>query len=164
MQIHTGKTIEITLDLPKPPSLNEYYSGRHFAIRKKQGDTYKKIVKDELEKYDKYFAKGIELHIAYCSRYDCDNSILASKFTADALVALGYVQDDSPKYFRSLSIRFDGDLPKNTYKVKIILIDAEPRSQDSKVEILSRQRSTESDRLPAEGVPKPVRKYGKRDK
>lgn len=164
MQIHPSETIEITLELPKPPSLNEYYAGRHFAIRKKQGDKYKQIVKLELDKYDKYFAKSIEIHISYCSRYDCDNSILASKFTADALVSLGYVADDSPKYFKSLSIKFDGDLPKNTYKVKIILIDAEPRSPDSKVEILSRRRSKEADRLSPEGVTKPIRKYRKRDK
>ena len=28
--------LEIDLDLPKPPSLNQYYAGKHWAIRKKQ--------------------------------------------------------------------------------------------------------------------------------
>ena len=123
MQVHPSETVDIVLSLPKPPSLNEYYAGRHFAIRKKQGDKYKKFVKDELEKYDRFFAKRFEIHITYCSRYDCDNSILASKFTADALVSLGLVTDDSPKYFRSLSIRYDPLLPKDYYEVRIVLID-----------------------------------------
>ena len=123
MQIHPSKTIEITLELPKPPSLNEYYAGRHFAIRKKQGDAYKKIIKEKISDYDAYYAERFELHIFYNSRFDCDNSILASKFTADALVSLGLVTDDSPKYFRSLSIRYDPLLPKDYYEVRIVLID-----------------------------------------
>ena len=135
-----AQDVTIKITLPKPPSLNEYYAGRHFAIRKKQGDAYKKIIKEKVSEYDAYYAERFELHIFYNSRFDCDNSILCAKFTADSLVDMGVVEDDSPKYFKSLRIDYDSTLEKNTYIVKIKLFNAVERDGYTAESLLPRPR------------------------
>ena len=109
----------ITLELPKPPSLNKIYAGKHWAVRKKYKDDYKKICAEALCEYDSFVAEEFYFDISYNSRLDIDNGILVSKFLADTLVSEGIVKDDSPKYYKKVSIRYDQDLPKNTYIVNI---------------------------------------------
>lgn len=111
---------EIELLLPKPPSLNKIYAGKHWAVRKKYKDDYKKECIKALEGFDKFTCEGIELHISYNSRLDIDNGILVSKFLADTLVSEGIVPDDNPKYYKKVSIRFDENLDKNTYICKVL--------------------------------------------
>jgi hypothetical protein len=152
MYIPMAQDITIKITLPKPPSLNEYYAGRHFAIRKKQGDAYKKIIKEKISEYDAYFAEGFELHIFYNSRFDCDNSILCAKFTADSLVDMGVVEDDSPKYFKSVRIDHDGTMEKNTYIAQIKLFNVTERDEYSEQSLLPRSRGkTKSRRTPQGG-------------
>lgn len=112
------KSQEIELTLPKPPSLNQYYSGRHWAIRKKQKDEYSKYCKEELEKYDAFCADTYEISIEYNSRHDVDNVILVSKFLSDTLVAMGFVKDDGNKYYKKLCIKINKELPKDTFYVR----------------------------------------------
>jgi hypothetical protein len=107
------------LNLPKPPSLNKIYSGGHWAIRAKYKNDYKREIKKELDLFDKFTCESYSLDIRYNSRLDIDNGILVSKFLSDCLVEEGYVEDDSPKYFTSVRIRFDSSLPKNIYQVVI---------------------------------------------
>ncbi len=107
------------LNLPKPPSLNKIYSGGHWAIRSKYKNDYKREIKKELDPFDKFTCESYSLDIRYNSRLDIDNGILVSKFLSDCLVEEGYVEDDSPKYFTSVRIRFDSSLPKNIYQVVI---------------------------------------------
>lgn len=110
---------DITITLGQPPSLNKFYAGKHWTYRKRLGDDYKKLVKAALAEFDKFTICDFSLSIRYNSRYDCDNSILCSKFVADALVEEGFVADDSPKYYKSLRISYDQTLPKGTYVVKV---------------------------------------------
>jgi len=116
-------SIEIELNLPKPPSLNQYYAGKHWAIRKKQKDEYSKQCKEELDKFDRFTFESYEIHISYNSRHDVDNVILVSKFLSDTLVSLGMVKDDGNKYYKRLNIKIDKDLPKDTFKVKLRCYD-----------------------------------------
>lgn len=109
----------IQLVLPKPPSLNKIYAGKHWAVRKKYKDDYKKECQKELAKVDTFVADRIHFSITYNSRLDIDNGILVSKFLADALVEDGYIKDDSPKYYDKVVIRYDKEVPKNTYIVDI---------------------------------------------
>lgn len=109
----------IQLVLPKPPSLNKIYAGKHWAVRKKYKDDYKKECQKELAKVDTFVADSINFSIRYNSRLDIDNGILVSKFLADTLVEEGYIQDDSPKYYDKVVIRYDKEVPKNTYIVDI---------------------------------------------
>lgn len=110
---------EIILNLPKPPSLNQYYAGKHWTIRKKQKDEYSQHCKEEIEKYDAFTCDSYEIHITYHSRHDVDNVILISKFLSDTLVAMDIVEDDGNKYYKRLDIRINKDLPKDTFIVKV---------------------------------------------
>ena len=110
---------QITLILPKPPSLNMIYAGKHWAVRKKYKDDYKAICCEALSEYDKFTAEEFHFNISYNSRLDIDNGILVSKFLADTLVSQGIVKDDSPKYYKQVKITYDKEIPKNTYVVEI---------------------------------------------
>lgn len=110
---------EVELVLPKPPSLNMIYAGKHWAVRKKYKDDYAKECRKQLEKLDNFKCDGFQFFITYNSRLDIDNGILVSKFLADTLVSEGIVIDDTPKYYDKVTIAYDSNLPKNTYVVKI---------------------------------------------
>lgn len=111
--------VEIELELPKPPSLNKIYAGQHWAVRKKYKDDYKKECQKQLEKLDDFVCNRIQFFITYNSRMDIDNGILVAKFLADTLVSEGIIPNDNPKYYDKVTLKYDLDLPKNTYLVKI---------------------------------------------
>lgn len=114
---------EFEILAPKPPSLNKFYGGKHWTYRKRMADGYKMELKNTLAESvgDSVVRdwKSFKIYISYNSRYDVDNSVLCSKFVADALVELGFVKDDSPTYYTKLTIKHDKELPKDTYLVKI---------------------------------------------
>lgn len=112
-------TIELDLILPKPPSLNAYFNGRHWGGKVKLKKEYTEYCEAELEKYDPFFCESYEIHIKYNTRHDVDNVILISKFLSDTLVDKGMVKDDGNKYYKRLNIQVDKELPKNTSFVKV---------------------------------------------
>ena len=111
---------EIELILPKPPSLNMIYAGKHWTVRKKYKDDYKKVCQEALSKYDKFIFDSFKMGIEYNSRLDIDNGILVSKFLADTLVSEGIVPDDNKKYYTEVKITYNPELPKNSYRVTLI--------------------------------------------
>ena len=113
--------LNLNLKLPKTISLNALYAGKHWTFRKKTKDEYKKIVETELARYDHHFAESMSIHIRYNTRADVDNLVLVSKFTADTLVANGWIADDSPKYYHRLTITFDESVEKNYCEVEVRL-------------------------------------------
>jgi hypothetical protein len=116
--------LTLSLTLPKTISLNALYAGKHWTFRKKTKDEYKKIVEAELARYDHHFAESMSIHIRYNTRADVDNLVLVSKFTADTLVANGWITDDSPKYYHRLTITFDKSVEKNYCEVEVRLTNA----------------------------------------
>jgi hypothetical protein len=114
-------TNEIELSLPKPPSLNAFYSGKHWTIRKKYKDTYKAILLEAFERYDDFTADQYEINVEYNARYDVDNAIMCAKFVSDYLKDYGYVVDDTPKYFIKQSSKFNKNLNKNEFLCHIKL-------------------------------------------
>lgn len=119
----TPNRVTLELILPKTVSLNTLYSGKHWTYRKKVKDEYKKEIISALDGYDRYHAEYIRISIAYNSRLDVDNCVLVSKFVADTLVDLGYIIDDSPRYYRELRIKFDQEITRNFCKVEIELFN-----------------------------------------
>lgn len=110
---------EVTLTLPKPPSLNKWYSGKHWAVRKKQKETYSKAIGAELERIDPFTMDRFAIDVQYNCRYDVDNAITCVKFLADYLRGDGYVADDTTKYFFSQSTTYNKDLNKDEFKAII---------------------------------------------
>ena len=107
--------LDIEIPLMKPPSLNAFYSGGHWTVRKKAKDLNLAHIKKFFEDYDKFTAEMFEIHLSYNGRYDCDNAIVAVKFLADAITALEIVKDDSKRYFDKMSITVNLELPMDTY-------------------------------------------------
>lgn len=110
---------EITLLLPKPPSLNQFYAGRHFAIRTKYKENYWAHIEDSLATFDKFTMERFSIHVRYNCRFDVDNAICCSKFLADYLRKHGYVVDDTPKFFEEQSTRYDQTVEKNKFLATI---------------------------------------------
>jgi hypothetical protein len=111
--------IVIELKLPKPPTLNTFYAGRHFSVRTKHKKDYWKHIKDSLDAYDKWTMESFSIEVIYNCRYDVDNAICCSKFLSDYLKENGYVPDDTPKYFTKQSTEFNPEIEKNHFLAKI---------------------------------------------
>lgn len=117
---------EVTVTLGKVPSLNSFYAGSHWTKRKKAKDAALQEIKEQLgyNTLPPYRSFRIVAYVRY--RYDLDNSIIAIKFTSDALKTLGWVIDDSPKYFRRCLLVWKEQIPTNQAKIIIILSDEHP--------------------------------------
>ena len=124
MKKRKNKEIEITLG--KVPSLNSFYSGSHWTKRKRAKDAALQEIKEQLgfNTAPAYRSFSISAYVRY--RYDLDNSIIAVKFTSDALKTLGWIKDDSPKYFRHLVLVWKEEIPKDAAKIQITLSDEHP--------------------------------------
>lgn len=115
---------EVTFTLPKPPSLNQFYAGKHFAVRQKYKKEYNEHIKEALSQIDPFHADTFKICMVHNTRYDCDNTILSIKFLSDYLKDNGYVTDDSKKYFKGLDIRVirDGeDIEKDKVFIRLKL-------------------------------------------
>lgn len=110
---------EIEIILPKPPSLNQFYAGKHWTIRSKQKEAYWKAIKQELDSIDKFHMERFSISVRYNCRFDVDNAIVCSKFLADYLRNNGYVEDDTPRFFFSQKTQYDPSLEKDTFIAKL---------------------------------------------
>lgn len=112
---------KVKVELGKVPSLNSFYAGSHWTKRKKAKDEALERIKAQLgyNKEEPYHSFSIVANVRY--RYDLDNSIIAIKFTCDALKTLGWVIDDSPKHFREAVLVWDPSLTQNTAEIEITL-------------------------------------------
>jgi len=117
---------EVIVTLGKVPSLNSFYAGSHWTKRKKAKDATFKEIEQQLgyNKGSAYNSFRVTANVRY--RYDLDNSIIAVKFTSDALKTLGWVIDDSPKYFRSCVLVWTEQIPRDQAQIIITLSDAHP--------------------------------------
>lgn len=153
---------EITIPVPKPPSLNALYSGKHWSNRFGEKSSFGKQIKETLYAFDKFTASKISIHLRYNCRFDVDNTIVAIKFLADYLKSHGYIIDDTPKYFTAISSVYDNSLGKNEFIAtikcwgyQIVEDDQEPTI---KTVSPSRRRRTQSDDGAVRTTARPPRK------
>lgn len=114
---------ELVVTLGKVPSLNSFYSGTHWTKRKRAKDAALKEIKEQLGFNPLPPYRSINLRASVRYRYDLDNSIIAVKFVCDALKELGWIVDDSPKYFRRCLLVWTDEIPKDKAQVEIVLTD-----------------------------------------
>lgn len=110
--------VEYEVTIGKVPSLNQFYAGGHWMIRKKAKDKFAAEVSEQLETYDKVVLSTLEVICKSNYRYDLDNSILAVKFALDAFRRWGGIEDDSTKFLTKIKMEHDPDLEKGTAKIK----------------------------------------------
>lgn len=109
----------LQITLTDVPSLNKFYQGGHWIMRKKQADKYHNQVKQQLHGKEIPVFERIRVVCDSNSRLDLDNRILAVKFTLDGLKQLGVIQDDSPKFVKEVVIRDNKEVDKNTFIIEI---------------------------------------------
>ena len=114
-------TNEIEITIGKVPSLNAFYSSKHWTFRKREKDKWKAEIDRELAGYDAGSYTTAKVHIRCNYRYDVDNSIMVAKFVCDSLVDNGFLPDDSPKHVQEIKLKADNSLAKDTSIVKIFL-------------------------------------------
>lgn len=114
-------TNEIEITIGKVPSLNAFYSSKHWTFRKKEKDKWKTEIDRELLRYDVDHYTAAKVHIRCNYRYDVDNSIMVAKFVCDSLVDLGFIPDDSPKHVREIKLLADQEITKDTAVITISL-------------------------------------------
>lgn len=109
--------IEIKVIMSKVPSLNQFYSSKHWIVRKKAKDKFTEEVLEQLATYDKTRFKTITATLRHNYGYDNDNCIMAIKFALDALRKWGGIEDDNTNFVTKVEISRDRDLTKNTGQV-----------------------------------------------
>jgi len=95
------------LIIPKKVSLNACYAGIHWAKRKKLADLYHVAVKVALIQAKLPQIEEFPVDMTYEFTFkrnalDSSNCAFMAKMCEDALVANGYLPDDTPKYVRSV--------------------------------------------------------------
>jgi hypothetical protein len=113
----TGQLKSYHVVVGKVPSLNAFYASKHWTVRAKAKDKHCGEVLAQLEKYDKYELKNVNIKCKVNYRYDIDNSIMAVKFALDAFRKWGGVKDDSRAYVRKLKLEHDPDIHPDTAEI-----------------------------------------------
>lgn len=108
---------KIQVLLKKIPSLNEFYSSKHWTIRKKYKDKIALEVLSQLSQYEPVTYPKIQVELRCNVRLDLDNSIMAVKLSLDAFKHWGGVKDDSPKYVTKISMLVDKELEYGTCQI-----------------------------------------------
>lgn len=107
----------------KIPSYNAIFKSPHWKERAALTIKYKGIFATLIKKY--YGGKpekttNFSIYVFFNSRHDTDNIVGAEKFFTDTLVGLGYVENDSKQFYRSLVIAPDESLDKNTLEFYLV--------------------------------------------
>jgi hypothetical protein len=97
----------------KPPSTNSIYGMGHWSKRKKIKDKWQRIFLTYIYSGNFYVYDKYEIIVKYRGVYDVDNMSFVTKMFVDALRSAGKTEDDSPEYFKKLTIRYDTTLNKN---------------------------------------------------
>jgi hypothetical protein len=101
----------------KVPSLNAFYSSKHWTVRAKAKTKHCEEVTLQLLQYDREQITDVQIFCRVNYRYDIDNAIMAVKFALDAFKTWGGVKDDSRKYVHSLKLVHDTTIPKDTAEI-----------------------------------------------
>lgn len=112
-----GQLTSYEITLGKVPSLNTFYSGKHWLVRKRHKDNFVAEALAQLEKYDCVPITDVRVVARVNYKYDVDNSIMAIKFGLDALKVYGAIVDDSRKYVSQIKILYDPTIESNTAKI-----------------------------------------------
>jgi restriction endonuclease Mrr len=103
--------------LGKVPSLNQFYSSKHWIVRKKAKDKFVAEVLEQLAGYEPFKFSSLVVNLEHNYGYDNDNCIMAIKFALDGLRKHGGVQDDTARFVTKVSIFRNSEIEKNTGKV-----------------------------------------------
>lgn len=108
------------------PSLNAWYSGSHWATRKRIAGQWHMMVKLWVKKYGIVPAKGLVSLEIECSfgpgrkSYDASNCAATAKLIEDGLVKAKILKGDGPQYVASITLR---SIPKQKITGTMVTIE-----------------------------------------
>lgn len=94
----------------KQYSLNAYYAGKHWGLRKKDADFWHLLVFEAISKIKakqpiSIAQQPVQISCYFNDSLDCSNHAAMVKMIEDALKGV-VIQDDSPKYVKGIFIGF----------------------------------------------------------
>jgi hypothetical protein len=99
-------------------TLNKWYEGGHWSKRKKLKDYYRAMFLPYFK--DKQICiSEFEAELSYNYNADVDNVITLLKIFIDNMRDFGIIDNDNTKIFKSLQIRYDSNLAKRSFLIKI---------------------------------------------
>lgn len=109
-------------NIQKTISLNKYRNTNYFTLNSLKKE-FAWFVLDSLKGKKERFVDPVKLIFTFGGyrKRDIDGEMISVKFTLDALVDLGILIDDSPKYVREITSKVGEDGVK-TFDVEIIKI------------------------------------------
>lgn len=117
MRLPAGRLTSYKVTVGKVPSLNAFYASKHWTVRAKAKEKHCGEVLHQLQEYDKYELKNVQIKCRVNYRYDLDNSVMAIKFALDAFKQWGGIKDDSPKYVNRIKMTHSDAIPKDTAEI-----------------------------------------------
>jgi hypothetical protein len=117
MRLPAGRLTSYKVTVGKVPSLNAFYASKHWTVRAKAKEKHCGEVLQQLQEYDKYELKNVQIKCKVNYRYDLDNSVMAIKFALDAFKQWGGIKDDSPKYVNRIKMTHSESIPKDTAEI-----------------------------------------------
>lgn len=93
-----------TIEVPGlPPTLNAFYSGKHWSYRKREADQWHLFFSIAFKQagLPKPLQWPLTVSVTLYSKRqprDSDGAVMAAKFAQDALVNEGYLPNDTPQY------------------------------------------------------------------
>ncbi len=106
-----NRGVKFTVPIPEKVSLNKIYAGIHFRQRSLHKQQYHLcVLAAKLQPYDGPFPVHIKYHFRlHGSRLDSLNLAYMAKMVEDALVHVGVLPDDDPRYVESSTLSSSRD-------------------------------------------------------
>ena len=115
------RTFEFRIDYPKSKAgktawnrqygLNAYYSGKHWAARKKDAEYWHLLTREAVYRSNKHpqvFDKPVEIIAYFNDNLDCSNHASELKMIEDGLKGI-LIVDDNKNYVKGISMYFHGE-------------------------------------------------------
>lgn len=126
------RTFEFRIDYPKSKAgktawnrqygLNAYYSGKHWAARKKDAEYWHLLTREAVYRSNKHpqvFNKPVEIIAYFNDNLDCSNHASELKMIEDGLKGI-LIIDDNKNYVQGISMYFHAE---NYIKVVVKEVD-----------------------------------------
>lgn len=117
------ETRTLVISGERPPSWNEFYSGKHWSIRKQEADAVHAIVRSLLDPDQEPFKGRVDVSITvYAEKRPVDSDNICAKLYIDALKGWWF-NDDTPDYIRTVSTQSEVD--KEDPRTEIVVTQIE---------------------------------------
>lgn len=109
----------------RPPTWNKFYAGKHWTVRSKMKDRIRRAVTEAVaeqygENIPQFRGKPVDVTVrAYYKHHPADSDNIADKLYIDALVEIGIIVDDDPRYVRLTTTQSIPNAPEFSVEIQV---------------------------------------------